>query len=126
MRLSKPWWQYMARRRAEKRAKLCREFIRREAAIGGQLFGPIPASRRREFVCLNKHTWVWHEEWADEHNVWHMSTTRYDVRADGIYKLQGDGIHRRVADREAQHLRAAALLYNEQVQVLYRQTAARK
>ena len=110
------------RRQTVKRTRQYRDYIRREAAIGGTLFGPVPKNVRREFVCVNKNTWLWHEEWVDEQNVWHMSTTRYDVRPTGIFKMQGDGSVTPVSPQEAQHLRNAAILYNEQVQVvLYRQ-----
>ena len=92
-----------------------RELIRREAAIGGQLFGPVAQGARREFVCVNKHTWLWHEEWTDSAGVWHVRTTLYDVRKDGIFKMQEADVYVPVSAQEAKHLRAAALLYHQQV-----------
>lgn len=100
--------------------QLHRELIRREAAIGGQLFGPVAQGARREFVCVNKHTWLWHEEWTDPAGVWRGRTTLYDVRKDGIFKLQEDQAYVPVSVQEAKHLRAAAMLYHQQVSaVLY-------
>lgn len=126
MRLAKPWERHLARLRTDKRARQCRAFIRREAAIGGQLFGPVPESHRREFVCLNKRTWVWHEEWPDERGAWQMSTTCYDVRPDGVYKLQEGGTYRPVGKQETQHLRDAATLYHQQVQLILYNKKRRK
>ena len=39
-----------------------RNLIRYEAKVGGDLFGPIPAGHRRDFFCLDEHTWIWHEK----------------------------------------------------------------
>lgn len=97
-----------------------RELIRREAAIGGQLFGPVAQGMRREFVCVNKHTWLWHEEWTDSGGVRRGRTTLYDVRESGIFKLQEDEAYSPLSSQEAKHLRAAAQLYHQQVStVLY-------
>jgi hypothetical protein len=98
-----------------KRHQLHRELICREATIGGQLFGPVAQGVRREFVCVNKHTWLWHEEWVSQGGVIHSRTTLYDVREDGVYKMQDDDAHVPVSSQEAKHLRAAALLYHQQV-----------
>ena len=54
-----------AHQHADRKAALYRNLIRHEAKIGGQLFGPVPKDGRREFFCLDRHTWVWHEEWVD-------------------------------------------------------------
>ena len=94
-------------------ATLYRNLIKHEARIGGQLFGPIPESHRREFFCLDEHTWVWHEEWVEEGQQKSM-TTRYDVRPNGIYKVQ-QGQYRPVSKVEAKRLIQAARLYNERV-----------
>lgn len=97
-------------RQANHRANLYRNLIRHEAKIGGELFGPVPADRRREFFCLDKHTWVWHEEWTDKRGETHVQTTRYDVRPSGILKSQ-NGRYQPVTRNEAVRLRAAAHTY---------------
>lgn len=108
-------------REAEKRAELYRNLIRREAKIGGQLFGPVPDGCNREFFCLDERTWVWHEEWFDQNGQHQSRTTRYDVRPDGILKSQSGGHYHAVQAQEALRLRQAAELYRSRVKnELYR------
>lgn len=104
----------VAQRQADHRANLYRNLIRHEAQIGGQLFGPVPANRRREFFCLDKHTWVWHEEWSNARGETHVQTTRYDVRPSGILKSQ-NGRYEPVSHAEARRLRSAANAYLQRV-----------
>ncbi len=108
---------FSAQRDEQRRAQRYRDLIRREAAIGGQLFGPIPKNGRREFFCLDEHTWVWHEEWTDDQGKYRAVTTRYDVRPQGVFKAQDGQPYRPLSRDEALHLRQAAILYNEKVRV---------
>jgi hypothetical protein len=101
--------------RADRRARRYRDLIRREAAIGGKLFGPIGSNGRREFFCLDEHTWVWHEEWNDEQGVHHAVTTRYDVRPQGIFKAQDGQPYQPVSISEGRRLYKAVHLYNDAV-----------
>jgi hypothetical protein len=98
----------------QRRADLYRNLIRHEAKIGGEVFGPIPAGHRREFFCLDEHTWVWHEEWRDAKGQTQVRTTRYDVRPDGILKSQG-GHYQQVSPQEAGRLYKAANLYASRI-----------
>lgn len=100
----------------ERRAQRYRDLIRREAAIGGKLFGPVPKGGRREFFCLDEHTWVWHEEWVDENKQHHTVTTRYDVRPHGIFKAQDGQPYRPLTPQEAKHLYKAVKLYEKAVE----------
>ncbi|HUP26514.1 MAG TPA: hypothetical protein VM124_02615 [Candidatus Limnocylindrales bacterium] len=104
----------VGQRTEQRQADLYRNLIRHEARIGGNVFGAIPKGHRREFFCLDEHTWVWHEEWRDNKGQQQIRTTRYDVRPDGILKSQG-GHYQRVTDSEAQRLRKAAYLYIQRV-----------
>ncbi|MBL8121141.1 hypothetical protein JNM87_00115 [Candidatus Saccharibacteria bacterium] len=89
-----------------------RRNIKREAAkIGGNVFGAIPHGTRREFFCLDEHTWVWHEEWTDTQKNYHVRTTRYDVRPHGIFKAQDGQPYRPVSEEEAERLVSAAQEY---------------
>jgi hypothetical protein len=89
-----------------------RSLMRHEAQLGGQVFGPIPADRRREFFCLDKNTWIWHEEWTDHQTGQrHSKTTRYDVRPTGILKAQSNGSYHAVDPQEARNLVGAARIY---------------
>lgn len=104
-----------AQRSEERRAELYRNLIRHEARIGGQLFGPVPAGARREFFCLDEHTWVWHEEWLDNKSGERKTkTTRYDVRPDSILKSQ-NGQYQHLTPDEGRRLLQAAETYRNRV-----------
>ncbi len=104
----------IAQKKAEREAELYRNLIRHEAKIGGQLFGAVKPGGRREFFCLDQHTWVWHEEWIDENGQHQVRTTRYDVRPSGVLKAQ-NGQYRKLSLDEAKHLRNAMILYRNRV-----------
>ncbi len=91
------------------------DLIRYEAKIGGQLFGPVPSNHRREFFCLDEHTWVWYEEWPDKMGRSRSLTTRYDVRPNGIFKTQGNSVYVEVGQEELSNLHQASQLYAKKV-----------
>lgn len=93
---------------------MTKALIHHEAKIGGKIFGEVPAGTRREFFCLDKHTWVWHEEWT-EAGKHHVMTTRYDVRPDGVLKSQGGKSYRKLKGTEALNFHKAVELYYQQV-----------
>jgi len=99
----------------EARIQAYREIIRKEAKIGGELFGPVAAGGRREFFCLDPNTWVWHEEWTDAQGLRHSITTRYDVRSNGVLKAQDGLPYQFVGFDEAKRLYQAVKLYNKHV-----------
>lgn len=103
------------KRKHMQQADAYRQVLRKHAQLGGQLFGPVPEGRRREFFCLDDRTWVWHEEWQDELGKHHSMTTRYDIRPDGVLKSQGAHSYQRVQGEELQNLYRAAMLYRDQV-----------
>ncbi len=96
-------------------AEAFRNLMRREAKMGGKLFGPIPAGHRREFFCLDRHTWVWHEEWIDAQGVNHAVTTRYDIRPQGILKSQGTNSYQLVRGEELRNFYQAARMFRDNV-----------
>ncbi|MDZ7744714.1 MAG: hypothetical protein U5K77_03070 [Candidatus Saccharibacteria bacterium] len=100
----------IAQKQAQRRAELQQKLIRHEARIGGQLFGSVAPGGRREFFCLDEHTWVWHEEWIDNNGQRQITTTRYDVRPNGVIKSQ-NGHYQSLSREEAIHLRDAIKLY---------------
>lgn len=104
----------VAHKQAERRAELYRKLLRHEARIGGQLFGPVRPGGRREFFCLDRHTWVWHEEWIDKNGQRQIKTTRYDVRPDVILKSQ-NGQYQQVSGQELDRLVEAIQLYKDRV-----------
>lgn len=93
---------------------LYQNLIRHEAKIGGQVFGPAADDVRREFFCLDEHTWVWHEERLDDQGHTQVLTTRYDIRPNGILKSQ-NGQYQAITAREAQRLMAATQAYEKRV-----------
>jgi hypothetical protein len=96
--------------------KLRRDLMRHEARIGGQLFGPVPPGGRREFFCLDEHTWIWFEQWKDKNGNIQSRTTRYDVRPEGIVKAQDGSPHwQKLSDRETVRLYNAAKAYRSRV-----------
>ena len=103
----------LTQREEKRRSELYRNLIRHEAKIGGQLFGPVPKGHRREFFCLDRSTWVWHEEWLDSSNQRQSRTTRYDIRPTGILKAQGGTNYQQVSPQEARHLYEAVKLYQQ-------------
>lgn len=98
--------------------KLHREMLKLESEIGGQLFGPIPKGHRREFFCLDQHTWVWHEEWL-ENGKRRIVTTRYEIRPSGVLKIQDGQAYQRLTEAEARNLYWAITLYGQQVDAEY-------
>ncbi len=105
---------HLKNRQTERRNELYQKLIRHEAQIGGQVFGPIPKGHRREFFCLDETTWVWHEEWVDHQGTNQVMNTRYDVRPNGIFKVQ-NGQYRSVSKTEAKRLIDAAQIYRKRV-----------
>jgi hypothetical protein len=104
-----------SQRTQDKRARRYRELIRREAVIGGKLLGPVAPGGRREFFCLDRYTWVWHEEWTDAQGQHHAVTTRYDVRPHGIFKAQDGQPYQPLSQEEAKNFYQTVKLYNKSV-----------
>lgn len=115
MLISKLFQASQKQKRENRRAELYRNLIRHEAKIGGQVFGEIPKNSRREFFCLDEHTWIWHEEWKDAKGVYQTKTTRYDIRPSGILKAQDGQPYQRVTQDEASRLTQAAQLYLQRI-----------
>lgn len=89
--------------------------LRHEARVGGKVFGEVPKGHKRDFFCLDEHTWVWHEEWVDNSGQRHIVSTRYDVRPDGILKSQNGGHYQEIDRDEAYRLRDATRMYCDRV-----------
>lgn len=104
-----------AQRQIDREAELYSNLIRREARIGGEIFGPVKKGGRREFFCLDEHTWIWHEEWIDEKAQRRIKTTRYDVRPNGILKAQDGQAYQHVSLAEAERLLQAAGVYEQRI-----------
>lgn len=115
--------QIIAQKQAISKANYYRELIRQEGEIGGQLFGPLPAGRKRSFFCLDARTWVWHEEWRDTTGQQRFLTTNYSIRPNGIVKTVDGRNYNSLSRSEAINLRDAIRLYYKKVMTqFYRQT----
>ena len=92
-----------------------RDLIRLESKIGAALFGPLPKGHRREFFCLDAHTWIWYEEWTDAAGKTQSHTIRYEVRHNGVIKVQDGQAYQVVEGQELENLVMATDLYRERV-----------
>lgn len=102
----------------QQQSDFTRSLLQYEAEIGGDLFGPVPKGRRREFFCLDDHTWVWHEEWT-ENGQRKSVTTRYEVRPDGILKVQDGQGYQRLSREETRNLCRATSMYRQRITAEY-------
>jgi hypothetical protein len=107
--------QIISQNKVQARADAYRDLIRKEAVIGGTLFGAVPKGHRRDFFCLDEHTWVWHEEWVNRVGERHVRTTRYDVRPSGVVKMQDGKTYQLISPTEAKNLLEAVRLYHRRV-----------
>ena len=103
----------------QRQALLQRKLMRREAEIGGKLFGPVPKGHNRQFFCLDERTWVWHEEWVDRSGQKKAATTRYELTQTGLLKVQDGGVYQRLSRDEAKNLYNALHLYKQKVTAYY-------
>jgi hypothetical protein len=114
--------QIIAQKQAIAQANYYHELMRQEGEIGGQLFGALPAGRKRDFFLLDAHTWVWHEEWRDTDGQTKFVTTNYCVRPNGIVKTVDGRSYHGLSRSEAINLRDAVKQYYKKVMTqLYHQ-----
>ena len=104
-----------AQKDQQRRAELHKALLHYEARLGGELFGPLPEGRRREFFCLDEHTWVWHEEWQDTSGKRQAMTTRYDIRPNGVLKSQGGHSYQKLSAAEADNFYTVVRLYGQKI-----------
>lgn len=107
----------------DRRAEIERRLINSESKIGSRLFGLIPKGHKRQFFCLDEHTWIWYEEWTDNGRR-RAVTTRYEIRPNGILKVQDGQPTQILSDNEADNLYKAACKYYELVNESYQQVLA--
>ena len=107
-------WLKMPKRRPLK-VLTERELLTLESEVGAKLFGPVPAGHRREFFCLDEHTWIWHEEWLDANKKLATSTIRYEVSDHCVLKIQEGARYSYLEGEELQNFGIAIRMYYEQV-----------
>jgi hypothetical protein len=89
--------------------------LAKEAAIGGQVFGPVPKGSERAFFYLDNHTWVWNESWKDSSGRQITITTRYEIHGDQIIKIQDGQPYQLATPEESRNLVTAARLYLDRI-----------
>lgn len=92
-----------------------RELIQRESEIGRELFGSIPKGHRREFFTTDPRVWIWHEEWIDEAGKPQQLTTKYEVRHDGVWKVQPGPRYTLIKEDELDNFNHATKVYVDKV-----------
>lgn len=91
-----------------------RELLALESEIGAQIFGPVPEGVRREFFCLDEHTWIWHEEKLDKKDP-AVNTIRYEINQHGVLKVQEGARYSYLEGDELKNFAVAVRMYYEQV-----------
>lgn len=86
--------------------------INAESELGRTIFGPIPEGHQREFFEHKKNLWVWYEAWS-EGGKDHQITFRYEVRPNGVYKMNGNVSYVKIEGQELANFRAATKKYLE-------------
>ncbi len=97
-----------------KHQEIIRDLLRREAEIGGKLFGPVPKGSSRQFFRLEKHTWVWVEQWT-ENGQKKTKTTKYLIKPTELLKSVNGSSYERTSIQEAKNFNSAVHLYVERV-----------
>lgn len=92
-----------------------RELIQLESEIGRELFGPITKGHRREFFNTDPRVWIWHEEWSDKLGHSRQLTTKYEVRDDGVWKVQPGPRYVKLEGSELENFSRAVTVYYERV-----------
>lgn len=105
-----------------------RQLIQRESELGGKLFGPIPETHHRQFFNLDINTWIWYEEWTNEKGEVESTTTRYEVRENGVLKIQDGAPYYFIEGQELINLTLAIKTYYERVsrEIYHRDPATAK
>lgn len=97
-----------------KQLNITRDLLRREAEIGGSLFGPVPKGNKRQFFQLQKHTWVWVEQYTVDGQQ-RTKTTKYLMKPTELLKSVDGSHYERTSIQEARHFEKAVHLYVERV-----------
>ncbi len=94
--------------------RIHREILETESKVGAEIFGPIEKGRQRSFFCLNKYTWVWHEQWI-ENKTPKSLMTYYHIRHNGILKSSGNQDYKPLSQNELDNFIKAAEIYEKTV-----------
>ena len=96
-----------------KTERIQREILEIEAKIGAEIFGPLEKGRKRSFFCLNRYTWVWHEQWIDHQKSVQTMMTYYHIRSTGIVKSSGNNDYKALSEKEFHNFVSAVKNYSQ-------------
>lgn len=96
------------------KTEITRDLLKREAEIGGEIFGPLPKGTSRKFFRLEKNTWIWVENWQ-ENGKNRSKTTKYLIKPTEVIKSVNGGHYERTSLQEAKNFEQAVHSYIEQV-----------
>lgn len=99
---------------AKRQADISRDLLRREAVIGGKLFGPTLKGTNRQFFQLEKNTWVWVEQWTVKGKQ-NIKTTKYLIKPTELLKSVDGSHYERTSLQEAINFEQAVKLYVAEV-----------
>ena len=89
-----------------------RELIQRESNLARGIFGKLPSDvARREFFNLDPDTWIWHEEVKDSFGAKREVTTRYELKPQGVLKIQPGPHYSYIDGQELQNFYNAVNTY---------------
>lgn len=90
--------------------RIRKDLLQREAQVGKSVFGPVPASRKREFFRIDQYTWIWEETVNGR-----LTRTKYVVREREVVKSVNGASYQRLTPQEARHFNDAVQLYVQRV-----------
>lgn len=86
------------------------DLINAESALGGTIFGKIPAGHRREFFRFRENVWIFHENWTENGKTLE-STITYEVKENGVFKSPLGKEYVKIEGAELENFLAAAKAY---------------
>lgn len=86
------------------------DLINAESALGGTIFGKIPAGHRREFFRFKDNIWIYHENWTENGKTLE-STITYEVKETGVFKSPLGKEYVKIEGAELDNFLAAARAY---------------
>jgi hypothetical protein len=104
--------------------KTRQDLIRQEIRAASDIFPQDPGGRKFDFfyygrVDKDTYEWIFHD-WFKTGKDWQVTTTRYLIKPNGIYRARSNQPYRLVPREEARRLaEAAAVYYNKIKSAVY-------
>lgn len=101
--------------RTEQVQEIEQDLMRKELEVTRGMFGTLKEGTKRDFFCLDEHTWIWYEEWMDEQGRRRQMTTRYMIRPNEVVKSQNGGAYKRLSYKELLSFQSAIETYTSTI-----------